>query len=319
MIYKSRTTPNKLIGLHALTRRLSSAHHKMERIQEEFRRRKAGFGGEENFDKNMLEFRPTYPYAILHDLCLKENGVYFQIDSLLITPALIVMFEVKNVAGKIIVTANPMQFIRESPTGQRQVMQSPVFELERKEVFLKSWMKKRGVDLPVVKFVAFAYSNELQMEGSMDFNFAFNHEIPTLLYKLPIGESVLTQEKILRLASLMKGAHHEYNPFPLIETMGLEKMDVLTGVFCPKCGERGMHWQRKKWNCQKCYYAASDCHHELVEDWFYLISDRLTNQEFRWFSGVDNQDVAKRLLRKSGLHLQGDRRSAFYYKARLNR
>ena len=121
MIYKQRSMPKKLIGLNALIPRLHPSHTEMPRIKEEFRIRKAGYGGEQHFDKHLLEFKPRYPHAILHDICLKQNGVYFQMDSILITPELILIIEVKNIAGKIIVKSNPTQFIQESPTRERKV------------------------------------------------------------------------------------------------------------------------------------------------------------------------------------------------------
>jgi len=114
LLYKERYAPLMLVGLQALIQRLPSSHGKFIDIQEEIRKRAAGFSGEGNFDRHIREFRPSYPYALLHDVCLKQSGVYFQMDSLLITPSFIIIFEIKNLAGKIIVKSNPTQFIHEN-------------------------------------------------------------------------------------------------------------------------------------------------------------------------------------------------------------
>ena len=54
-------------------------------------------------------------------------------DSLLITPSFIIIFEIKNLAGKITVKSNPTQFIHENI--ERKIIQSPITELETKGDF----------------------------------------------------------------------------------------------------------------------------------------------------------------------------------------
>lgn len=312
MIFKYRTIPRKLVGLEALIRRLPSDHKDLFRIEEEYRRRSAGFQGEEDFDKHFLEFRPHYPIAILHDICLRHNGIFFQMDSLLITPASIILFEVKNLAGKIIVKNNPTQFIQENPEGQFRVIKSPISELERKETFMKAWLNNRDLNIPIAKIVVFAYLNELNIEKTPETRIAFTHEIPTILYNMPIQESILTNKEIYKIAKEMRNDHCEYNPFPLIETMNLDKTDIKSGVFCPQCSYRGMRWEDKSWRCDKCRYSAIDCHLPLVKDWFYLLNNELTNRELRLFANIDNRNIAKRLLSKSKLIMKGSRRNAYY-------
>ena len=59
MIYKQRSMPKKLIGLNALIPRLHPSHPEIQKIKEEFRIRKAGFGGEQHLDKHLAEFKLT--------------------------------------------------------------------------------------------------------------------------------------------------------------------------------------------------------------------------------------------------------------------
>ena len=58
MLFKKRSEPLSLIGLQALIGRLPSNHNQFAFVEEDLRRRKAGFGGELNFDKHINEFRP---------------------------------------------------------------------------------------------------------------------------------------------------------------------------------------------------------------------------------------------------------------------
>ena len=123
MLIKKRSEPLSLLGLQSLINRLPNNHPKYTMIEEDLRKRKAGFGGELNFDKHINEFRPTYPFGLLHDICLLYNGIFFQMDSVLILPDKIIVFEIKNLSGKITVKANPTQFIQEIK-GERKRVQS---------------------------------------------------------------------------------------------------------------------------------------------------------------------------------------------------
>ncbi|MDV6378764.1 nuclease-related domain-containing protein [Sporosarcina sp. GW1-11] len=222
MIYKQRGIPKVLIGQQALLRRLSPDHAKFKKLQKDYYNSQAGYSGEKDFDYQMREFKPDYPYAILHDVYLQQDQVYFQIDSLLITPSCIVVFEVKNMAGKLLITQHPTQFIKEEPNGDRTVLKSPIEELERKKYFLTRWLRKNGVEIPLVDFVVLAYQNELIIENLATDKVAFSYEMPNRLRKLEMNQDWLSSREIRQLASQINTFHCNYNPFPLNK-----KYDVL--------------------------------------------------------------------------------------------
>lgn len=312
LIYKQRSIPKKLIGLNALIPRLHPSHTDMYRIEEDLRIRKAGYGGEQHLDKHMLEFKPPYPHAILHDVCLKQNGVYFQMDSILITPAFLLIIEVKNFAGKIIVKSNPTQFIQVSPTGERKVLKNPIAELDRKQIFLTQWLLQRKIELPISGIVAFAYTNELVFENVPETKLTFTNELPSYLYSLPIQKEVISKAAIRKLATEIRNNHQEYNPFPLTKLMNIPSTDILPGVICPACNARGMQWKQRKWSCQKCKHTGSNYHVTALTDWIYLIDNRITNKEFRNFTLLNDRHVTKRFLAGSGLKHVGKGKGSFY-------
>lgn len=311
VLIKNRSEPLSLLGLQSLLDRLPHNHKHYNRVQEELRKRKAGFGGELNFDKHIKEFRPSYPFGLLHDVCLLYNGIYFQMDSVLILPDRIIIFEIKNLGGKLIVKANPTQFIQES-NGERKVIQSPITELERKKIFMEKWLKGRGIAIKITGVIGLAYTNELFIEDETDIQILFTHEIPIELYTTTVDEEVLTRNKISEIAHEIADSHHEYDPFPLRKTMNIAKEDIIPGVICPSCKYVGMKWLEKKWRCQNCSYNALDCHLSLLDDWFYLMDNHITNRQFRAFAGVEHQPIAKRLLKKTNLIMKGSRRTTFY-------
>ncbi|PID15772.1 hypothetical protein CSV62_16015 [Sporosarcina sp. P35] len=101
ILYKTRSIPKLIIGQDALLKRLPINHEKYEKVRNDLYNGKAGFGGEREFDYQLRDFIPAYPHAILHDIFLKHGHAYFQIDSVIITPSTIILFEIKNIAGRL--------------------------------------------------------------------------------------------------------------------------------------------------------------------------------------------------------------------------
>ena len=304
--------PNKLCGLLALERRLSADHQNLKSIQNEIYNRKAGFGGEQHFDQKMTEFQPSYPHAFLQGICLKHKGVFFEMDSILITPAFIIIFEAKNIGEKLILSSNPTQFIKESSDGTRKGLTSPVAELERKEFHLKEWLYDRGIHIPINKVVAFAYSNELTVTNVEGTKIAFAYEIPAYLRTLTVNKSILNKTEIAKLAKEMIIDHDNYNPYPMASSMKIVSTDIKPGIICPNCSLIGMQWAVQKWNCPRCKHTGITEHQETVNDWFMLINNKMTNRQFRYFTKMPNRNIARRLLANSNLEMKGNRKTTYY-------
>lgn len=101
MLIKQRNKNKEIIGLTALEKRLRKDDRNRQRIKEKLYNLEAGYGGECQYDKYLTEFKPRYPHAILHDVTLIYDNIYFQMDSLLITPSFIMISEVKTLQRKL--------------------------------------------------------------------------------------------------------------------------------------------------------------------------------------------------------------------------
>ncbi len=284
----------------------------MREVSDQLNRAKAGYEGEVNFDKHLREFMPKYPHAILHDVYLNYGGVYFQMDSILITPATIIIFEVKNFVGKLIFMGNPDRFVRKLHTGEGKPMESPIAQLDRKEYFLKEWLGKRGIQAYIQGVVVLAVENELQLDSTPKKPIIFAYQVPNYLYSLPLQAGELSAMRIKHIATDMKRRHSDYNPFPMIRTWDISPEDFKRGVQCQSCKLFGMQWKNQRWNCPKCKSFSLDSHIATTKDWFYLIDNKITNRQFRNFALIENQQVAKRLLKRAGLQLHGKRRTSYY-------
>ena len=132
------------------------------------------------------------------------------------------------------------------------------------------------------------------------------------LYNMLVTDEKLSRNKITKIARDIADSHQEYNPFPLTKTLKIAKEDIMTGVICPQCKRIGMLWYLKKWHCPGCSYNSANCHLALSRRLVLFNRYHITNRQFRSFSGIEHQPVAKRLLKKSGLVMKGNRRTAFY-------
>lgn len=312
MLSKKRKKNLEIEGLIALEKRLRKGDENRTRIEERLYNLQAGFSGETQYDKYVTEFKPRYPHAILHDVTLCEDDIFFQMDSVLITPACIVISEVKNLAEKIIVKSNPLQFIKEFSNGKRQPLRNPIVEVERKIYLFDSWLKRHKIEIPIKGIVTFAYNNELNIEETPNMDIMFTYEIAAYFRSLPVTKEILNKPEIHLLARKIVNSHQEFNPFPLLKRFEINPTHIVPGVICPQCNHIPMKWVQKKWICQTCAYTGKNEHETAIKDWSMLIKNSITNREFRYFTQLENRNTAKKLLARSPIELQGIGRSSKY-------
>lgn len=317
MIYKTRTKPNELKALQSLDKRLSRHHEKKHIIQKELYAVQAGYAGELELDAYMTDFNPDYPYALLNDLYLQNNRIYFQIDALLITPSTIIVIEVKNYAEKTVITENPMQFIKTYKNGDRKARPNVINEVKRKIHHLQKWLYKKGIHTPIDGLITFAHTNELAIENTnLEMKILSNDEAPTYLESLPVQPQSLNEKTIKKVARELAKHHKEYNPFPISTRYGIKPSEIQPGVLCPSCKQIGMKWRTEKWNCP-CGYHDKHAHLHTIDEWFMLIQSTITNLEFRHFTKQPNPNVARTLLKKSNLKQHGERRGIHYTQQKI--
>ncbi|PIC79976.1 hypothetical protein CSV75_08355 [Sporosarcina sp. P18a] len=313
MIYKQRKVPEILVGQQLLLKRLRPNHPNFLKLQKDCYNSQAGFGGERDFDYQMREFKPDYPYAILHDLYLQQDQVYFQIDSLLITPSAIIVFEVKNMAGKLFITQNPTQFIKEELSGNRLVLKSPIEELERKKYFLTRWLKDHEIELPLLDFVVLAYQNELVIENLATDKVVFAYEVPNRLRRLENQQTILSNDEIRQLAHQLKTHHRAFHPYPLHKKYEVSLSDIQSGVFCTSCQHSQMTWLSKTWRCLHCGHRDLKAHFPALQDWYCVFGPHITNNQLRQFLSISSRHTARRLLTTPNTNVTGSGRAAIYH------
>lgn len=119
LIGKAYSKTDYLDGLDSLIRRLSTSNPKREELINEYNRIQAGDIGEKVVMDLLEKLQLPYDFFIFHNLSLSlETKVQF--DVLLLTPHYILILEVKNIKGSVILRDNPSQLVRTLPNGEVQ-------------------------------------------------------------------------------------------------------------------------------------------------------------------------------------------------------
>lgn len=250
-------------------------------------------------------------HRIFHDLTLKASQI-FQIDSLLVTQAFSLIFEVKNISGKLTFKEDPPQLIRVKENGQIDGFDSPAAQVERNVELLQEWLQQRGINIPVYGVVVLAYPKQIVEVAPKKTKVLFPKLIPTYIkkfYPLPKNFDSKTLDSIT--AKLVQ-AHQPFIPNPICQTYNIPKTAFQTGVLCTFCGKFGMKKIKKSWQCPSCKETDRLAHQKDIRVWFLLFGRKMTNRDCREFLGVDDLSTATRILKSMKLPYEGTFRNRTY-------
>ncbi|WP_188207512.1 nuclease-related domain-containing protein [Alkalibacillus aidingensis] len=111
MILKDHDKPIKLWKYESINSRIVHGHTNQLPIQDAVRIIRAGDRGERSLDYyvNLIDHERT---CCIHDLRLPWRDYYFQMDTLLLNPAWMLIVEVKNMVGDIYFNQDTKQMLR---------------------------------------------------------------------------------------------------------------------------------------------------------------------------------------------------------------
>lgn len=317
MVVKERTIPLRILILEAILRRLPFFHVKRAQIMDELKRRHAGYKGEQSLDFYFSKL-PEKDYMIFHDLNLPDGDYNCQIDTLILTPQLTLVIEVKNMAGKLVFDFENEQLIQFNEEKEKGYPY-PVSQVERHQACIKNLLKENHLTPIPVEYLI-VVSNPYTI-------LAFHGRNPhaklricksdSLFKKIQLLESihtdkVLSSKELRKLSKLLIRKNTPPTTY-LLQKYGLLKDDFLTGVFCPFCSHLPMIRQKKKWFCPSCKTYSLDAHIYNVQDYFLLYDTKITNKQFREFVRIESPDVSGRILRSLTLKSSGKNRDRVYF------
>ena len=301
----------------ALVERLLPTHAIWQIVKTDLAKRKAGYRGELQLDYHLKLISEDKNILILHDLRLEIDGRYFQIDTLILTPQVFLILEVKNIAGIYILDSKFDQAIRKLE-DKEEAFGHPVTQVERQKKQLVRWFGKMKIpSIPIATLVVMTnrstvldtasphekYNNVIRVE---------NVEAWILSLLSRHQNEHIPMKQVKKISSLLVKKHTPHIAFPE-GVYGISRSEILSGVHCAECRHLPMIRRYAHWECEKCGGKSKDGHLSALRDYSLLISHQITNKQVRTFLHLESRKIAYKILRSMNLSSTGITNNKSYH------
>lgn len=289
MEYKVRTEPLELQVMRILIARADLA----ESDRQYYRNLEKGYEGELFFDSITRQLQSNC--LILNDLLLEANHSTFQIDSLIIFPNSLQVFDIKNNEGDHYFEEDKL-FIK--PNLE---ISNPVDQIKRTENRFRKWVKDHGFSFPIVVNIVFVNPRFTLYQAPMNMPFIFHSQLDRYFEQLDSHTGKLTSKHKLLADQLINS---QVSKEPFIKLPTYDYGNLRKGIICEKCNKIAVAVDRGK------HCLCLDCgHKELVEtavlrsveEIKLLFPDRkiTTNLVHEWCKVVPSKKRINRILEKN--------------------
>ncbi|GAY75670.1 hypothetical protein NBRC111894_1224 [Sporolactobacillus inulinus] len=314
MYVKPIQVPFHVLQYEALVRRLNpcAAH---EDIRSLYKRAIAGYRGERSMSYPLC-YLPEEDFRIFHNLRLYDGIHYFQIDFLALCERFALILEVKNIIGKLTFDTEMLQLIRELD-DTLDIYDDPISQANHLTDSLRQWLSKRGVFLPIRNRVVIASAAQIQVT---DLN---NDQIKKIVRRANLKSVLLKINKQFTEAHLSAGeldkitanllAAHQKKMIQPFKTFKIQSEQIKKGVQCPNCGATPVEKVKQRWICRACDHHARFAYLTALRDYFLIYGPAITNSQCRDFLNLGSESTTRRLLHRTALHFDGNKKSRIYY------
>ena len=219
---KHAVEPLIIESLRAALSRLDPTHEKYAVLKAMYSSRISGLAGEDKVDQIFRKYKFSMKHKIFNGLSL-TSSTDFQIDSLFITPAYVVVIETKNLAGSIEVKSNPPQLVQTLDNGDKRSYISPVSQVQSNMELLQDWLHSRNMSLPIYGVVVLAFPKKEVELFNTDIQFLYPSGIPSYIRNLPTTPYLLDEKNFSLLSNDLLNDDKEFIPKPLCVTYSITK------------------------------------------------------------------------------------------------
>ncbi|WP_130295511.1 nuclease-related domain-containing protein [Fictibacillus sp. BK138] len=271
---KKRTKPLKLMKLEVLNGRIVQNHSKIHLIGSDFAKYQAGFKGEMSLDFYLKDLNED-EYHIFHDLRLPQSSneqFYFQIDTLIVHSQFCILIEVKNLIGNLYFDHQFDQMIR-TRDGVDETFSDPINQVELQKAQFAKWLKlNKFPEIPLHSLVAItnpkSYIRISPKYGKKSQKIIRGNTLVNKIngYVSSEQESVLLKKDLKRLTKYLIREDTPQNP-DILRNYSIQREEIVTGVFCPKCKKPPMIRLKRTWLCLNCSGKSSNAHEKALQDY----------------------------------------------------
>lgn len=308
MILKERHQPPEILQLESLLQRVPIVHPRFPHWTEQLRRMSAGFHGEQRVDSLFSDIPIDSPHYFIQDLFIQKPKSSHQIDSVLITSRFVLLLEIKSISGELNFDPQLRQFSRTNKDGSVDGMNNPDDQIRRHEKFVQQFLASQKVSLPVIGVIVFTYPSSIVNSRPKNRIIIQSSGLPFLMDQLLVKypDELLNTRKARQLAGRLLQLHSE-RPLRRIEVpAGLRR-----GVLCRQC-DKILQYDKRSWRCGQCTYKNPLAHLDVLLQYRLLISETISNREFREFTGLTSISTASKMLTSLNMETKGSFRDRIY-------
>lgn len=318
MILKERSIPLTIKKLEALFRRIPVEHNQRVKIEEDLAKFKAGYQGEKSLDYHLSFFKKER-YIVIHDLRLIDSEMrFFQIDTIILSPSLLLIIEVKNFVGTLYFDQSFNQLIRKTD-GKEEAFLNPIIQVDRQKLQLRNLLEQyKYSNYPIVPLVVLSNSKSIIKASNNIREIASRVIHSDALYKkieeleMKYSKNLYTFKEIRKLAKLLIKQNQLLDQ-NILEKYNVTKDELLTGVICEACKEYSMIRTKGSWYCPHCGCVSKKAHLHSLYDYYLLIGNTVKNKQLREFLHISSIYSASRLLSKLNLPSSGTKKDKTHY------
>ncbi|KOS61756.1 NERD domain-containing protein [Lysinibacillus agricola] len=311
MLLKKRKVSSKQLILEMIERRLPKSHPKSTYYQEMLNRTRAGYAGEQRVDQEWQEIYLEQAHYLLHDVQLKaEGGAIHQIDTLYMSRNFVLIVEIKNIVGRVEYMEDNHQFIRITSDGRVDGFRNPFDQVKRHARFLRQIFQKVSYHIPIVYMIVSANPNMIMtpsLSAQPIIHVSGLAERMEQLFKQ--YQQVCLSEKDLRELS----AHILKMHKSIQWTLDIKVDELKKGALCSHCHfDYVLRYTHGKWRCSNCQSIDNQSMLIALHDFRLMMSNNITNAQFRNFFDIDSEKAVYYLLKKLKFETIGENKNRKY-------
>ena len=291
----------------ALSKRVLLNDLEANAIQQEFYRMEAGLSGELKLKQTLSDYFFKTDHHILYNFeCINEKGFSHQMDAILITPFFIVIFEVKQLSGTLFYKSSQHEFSR-IHNDKHENFRSPIDQVYRHQLFLEQCLRQWQINIPIYYAVVIA-NVQARLDESLS-NFPIFHisGVPSFIENLYRTTSKSNANLNVIVAKLNQLA------VSLPPRRSVEITRLRQGVLCQNCNfENTMHYYYGQFICPICKAKSRYALFETLHHYRVLVGEKISNQQFRAFFGIESIQTASNILSRLGLERHGAKKGTYY-------
>ncbi|MBW8349906.1 NERD domain-containing protein [Bacillus sp. IITD106] len=265
-----------------------------------------GYEGELLFDERLRKIKNDW--LILNDLQLESNKNDFQIDSLLISENMQLMFEIKNYEGDYYIEGDHWYNMNGTE------IQNPLSQLERSEFLLRRLLRNVRCNIPLETYLIFINPDFHLYNAPRNLPLIYPTQLNRFFENLGKMQSKIN-ERHQKLANNLISLHKK--DFPLKKIPKYTYEELRKGVICAVCSSLKLESKKSFVICKNCGSI------EKIESVVLRSADELrllfpekkitTTGVFEWSKGIKTTETIQKILLKEFVQI-GSTKSSYYVK-----